>query len=118
MSGLEGLAAGDALVVHDSQGRYSHRKVARVGRVWLTDDSGDRFRIADGCGGGQQADNGTAAMTVAEWDLREEIARLTERLRGWGWVPARSLHDVTPAQMRRMAALLGEFEAENSGGPL
>lgn len=116
MSDLTGLEVDDAIVVQDSQARYGHRKVARVGRVWLTDDRGDKFRIADGRGEERnQIGHGYYAMTVAEWEMAEETGRLRDRLVEWGFVPR---HRLALDQMRRVAALLSEFEHENTGGLL
>lgn len=119
MSDLTALGVNDPIVVHDSQNRYSHRKVARVGRIWLTDDYGDKFRIADGKGEERmQYGHGHRAVTVAEWELAEETSRLSERLVEWGWIPSMHGKRLTLGQMRRAAALLAEFEAEATGGLL
>lgn len=117
-SDLTALGAGDAIVVTDSQfrGKYHHRHVAHVGRVWLTDTGGWRFRRTDGEGEARlQVGYGVCALTVADWQVTEETERLTERLRAWGWVPRLSL---TLDQLRRAAALVSEFESENNGGLL
>lgn len=116
MSDLSSLAVGDAIVVHDPQARYAHRKVAKVGRVWLTDDRGDKFRIDGGQGEERhQFGHGFYALTVPEWEEATETARLRERLTGWGWTGVRR-KSLTLDQMRRAAALLAEFESENAGG--
>jgi hypothetical protein len=118
-SDLSGLAAGDPLVVQDSQERYHHRKVAKVARVWLTDDQGDRFRIADGEGEERhQIGHGFYAMTVADWEDSEERERLRGRLAEWGWVLSLGGRKLTLPQLRRAAALLAEFESESTGGLL
>jgi hypothetical protein len=118
-SDLSSLAAGDPLVVQDSQERYHHRKVASVARVWLTDDQGDRFRIADGQGEERnQFGHGFYAMTVADWEDSEETERLRVRLVEWGWVPSMRGKTLTLPQLRRGAALLAEFESESTGGLL
>lgn len=116
---LSGLAVGDALVVRDSQGRYSHRTVAAVARVWLTDSIGDKFRVATGEGEQRhQVGYGYFAMTVAEWEAAEETAQLRQRLLAWGWAPRHRGQALTLGQLRRAAALIAEFEAEASGGLL
>jgi hypothetical protein len=117
MSDLSALRAGDDLVVTGHRNCY-HRKVAKVGRVWLTDDAGVRYRIADGRAEGQQFGTGVRAMTVADWELHEEAKRLTERLQSWGWAPGLRGKHLTLDQLRRAAALLSEFESENNGGLL
>jgi hypothetical protein len=110
---LAGLAVGDPIVV-SAQGRTSHRKVAKIARIWLTDDSGDKFRVTDGSGEDrQQFGHGFYAMTVDEWKIREETARLHSRLVDWGWVPGARGKSLTLSQMRRAVALVAEFEAEN-----
>jgi hypothetical protein len=119
VSDLSALAVGDPLVVHDSQGSYRHRKVARVGRVWLADDQGSKFRIKDGSGEDRlQSGRGFCALTVAEWEVAEETARLRLRLAEWGWAPASRGKTLALSQLRRAAALLSEFESENNGGRL
>lgn len=119
MSDLTALAVDDPIVVHDSQARYDHRKVAKVGRVWLTDDYGRKFRVADGRGEERlQYGHGFYAMTVAEWELAEETDRLQGRLVEWGWIPSMHGKRLTLGQMRRAVALVAEFEAESTGGLL
>jgi hypothetical protein len=116
MSALGELAVGDPLVVHVTRESYQHRKVAKVGRIWLTDDKGDKFRIDSGRGEERfQFGHGFFAMTIAAWEVREETERLRARLVAAGWVPRPPL---TPDQMRRAAALLSEFEAERTDGRL
>jgi hypothetical protein len=116
VSSLEGLAVGDAIVVIDQQKRPSHRKVAKIGRVWVFDDKGSRFQIADGMGAArEQYGWGFWAMSMADWEARDEVERLESRLRSVGWVPRPSL---SLPQMRRAAALISEFEAERTGGVL
>jgi hypothetical protein len=115
MSCLEGLVVGDRIMVHDSQERYRRQVVARVGRVWLYDSHGDKYRIADGRGEERlQYGAGVHAVTVAEWEVLEETERLRVKLASWGWVPGRACRKLTLPQQRRAAALLDEFEAEGS----
>jgi hypothetical protein len=114
MSALTSLAVGDAFVVHDSQQRYTHRKVVKVGRVWLTDEHGHKYRLSDGYGEERlQVGWGTRALTVPDWEAEVEAEQLRDRLVGWGWVPRPKL---SLGQMRRAVALIAEFESENSGG--
>lgn len=116
---LRALVAGDRIVVRDSQEHYRHQKVAKVGRVWLTDDRGDRFRRADGEGEERlQLGAGCYAMTVGRWEVSEERERLQQRLVSWGWVPSSRGRTLTLRQLRRAAALLSEFESEHTGGRL
>jgi hypothetical protein len=110
------LAVGDPLVVRDSERQYRHRKVAKVGRIWLTDDYADRFQRLNGKGRrSDQYGSGFYAMTVPEWEAEVETEQLANRLVAAGWVPR---HKLTLPQLRRAAALLGEFEAERTGGLL
>ena len=119
MSDLTALAVGDAFVVRDSQGQYGHRKVAKAGRIWLTDEHGLKYRIADGRGEERlQVGYGTRAMTVPEWEAEVEAGQLEARLHTWGWSPGARGKTLTLPQLRRAAALLGEFEAERTGGLL
>jgi hypothetical protein len=116
MSSLEGLKVGDPLVVIDQQRRPKHRKVAKIGRVWVFDDKGDQFRSADGEGlERHQFGYGFRAMSLADWEAKDEIERLTTRLAKADWVPRPPL---SLAQLRRACALLSEFEAERTGGLL
>jgi hypothetical protein len=112
MSSLEGLVPGDPIMVHGSQGRYRLQTVAKVGRVWLYDDHGVRYRIADGEAEERlQYGSGIRAMTVAAWETLDETTRLHDKLVAWGWVPSRKGKALTLPQLRRAAALLAEFEA-------
>lgn len=114
MSSLESLKVGDPLVVIDQQNRPKHRKVAKIGRVWVIDDYGSRFRITDGMGAErEQYGYGFEAMTLADWEAKDEAERLTSRLASVGWVPRPPL---TLPQLRRAAALLREFDDERTGG--
>jgi hypothetical protein len=54
-------------------------------------------------------------MSLADWEAKDEIERLTTRLAKAGWVPTPRL---SLPQMRRACALLSEFEAERTGGLL
>jgi hypothetical protein len=117
VSDLSALAVGDDIVVCDSRRIDGHRKVAKVGRVWLTDDQGSKFRIADGRGEKRlQYGSGFRAMTVPDWEAAEEVTRLTERLSAWDWDLRR--RKLTLGQLRRAAQLLSEFESEGTGGLL
>lgn len=117
MSDLTALAVGDPIVVSDSQGRYRHAKVTKVGRVWLTDEHNWKYRRDDGEAEERlQFGRGTQAMTVAEWEAKVETEQLKDRLRSWGWVVPQYGKVLTLAQLRRAAALLSEFEAEGTGG--
>ena len=112
---LAGLRAGDPIVVSDSQRRITHRKVAHVGRIWLTDDSGWKYRIEDGRSEDRlQYGYGTKAMTAAMWHDREEERQLSEVLRRWGMHPdigaAVRKSVLTREQLRLVAALLEHFE--------
>jgi hypothetical protein len=110
MSDLSKLAVGDPLVVSNRGRRGSYRRtVAKVGRVWLTDSAGESFRIGDG------RDKGGFAMAYpeAEWNEMQEMSRLEEKLREWGWTPRNRGVTLTLDQMRRAVALLDEFEAES-----
>jgi hypothetical protein len=116
MSSLEGLNVGDPIVVIDQQRRPRHRKVAKIGRVWVFDDQGDQFRSADGEGlERHQFGHGFRAMRLADWEAKDETEHLTSRLAKVGWVPWPPL---SLAQLRRVAALISEFEAERTGGLL
>ena len=116
MSSLEGLKVGDALVIIDQQNRPKHRKVAKIGRVWVFDDQGSRFQIEDGYGAErEQYGYGYSAMTLADWEARDEVKQLSSRLAHAGWVPRPPL---SLAQLRRAAALLSEFDSERSGDVL
>jgi hypothetical protein len=106
VSSLEGLVPGDLIRVHDSQGRYRREVVAKVGRVWLYDGNGDKYKIADGEAEERlQVGHGTRAVTVAEWEVIAETKRLTVKLLEWGWVPSLKGKTLTLAQLRRA----GEF---------
>jgi hypothetical protein len=116
VSSLEGLNVGDALVVIDQQRRPHHRKVAKIGRVWVFDDFGSRFGITDGAGAErEQYGYGFRAMSQADWEARDEKEQLERRLALAGWVPRPPL---SLAQLRRAAALLSEFDSERTGGAL
>lgn len=116
MSSLESLKVGDPLVVIEQQNRPKHRVVAKIGRVWLFDNQGSCFRIADGYAPErEQFGHGLRAMPLADWEARDETAQLTSRLAKAGWVPQPPL---SLAQLRRAAALLSEFDAERTGGML
>jgi hypothetical protein len=81
--------------------------------VWLTDNFGDKFRIDTGRGEERnQYGAGFYAVTVAEWEVIEETERLKQCLASWGWAPWTRSKRLTLDQMRRAAALLAEFEAE------
>lgn len=114
MSSLEGLAAGDPIVVKVAHSAtVMHRTVAKMARVWMTDNRQHRYRISDGRTGDEPY--AEEAMTPAQWEQRQEEKLLNTRLRSWGWTPR---HDLTLPQLRRAAALVAEFEAERSGGLL
>jgi hypothetical protein len=114
VSSLAGLKAGDHLVVRAKHTHnLRHLTVKHVGRTWLTDNLNHRYRISDGMTGDTAyADE---AMSMADWEVREETERLTTRLAASGWVPKRRL---PLPQLRRAAALLSEFESESNGGML
>jgi hypothetical protein len=67
--GLKGLKPGDPIVVSDQQKMTYRREVAHVGRVWLTDSHGDKFKIDNGQG---EERSGLEAMTVEEHCGRDE----------------------------------------------
>jgi hypothetical protein len=118
---LEGLRESDPIVVSDSQNRITHRTVAKVGRLWLTDDLGWKYLIATGQAEERlQYGHGTKAMTVAAWQDGEEERRLREVLRGWGFFPLATLprHELTREQLRLVAALLEYFEGGDYRGLL
>jgi hypothetical protein len=72
VNGLEGLTAGDPVVVYLGGGEFSRRAVTRVARVWLTDDHGGRHRILDGMG----MNDGT--ITVALTDAQHAAAQAAQ----------------------------------------
>lgn len=118
-SDLSGLAVGDDIVMHDGQGITVHRKVAGIGRVYLTDDEGWQFELATGRAHRRHQVGIVAyAETVERWQARSEFDHLTERLREWGWYPGSRGRSLTLPQLRRAAALLSEFDSERSGGRL
>jgi hypothetical protein len=75
--GLEGLRQGDPLVVYTGPGQFRYHQVARVARVWLTDNWGWRHRIADGTG----LSNGivTVALTAGQHAERQAAAERSRR---------------------------------------
>jgi hypothetical protein len=116
VSSLEGLKKGDPIVVLDQLNRPDHRKVALAGSVWLFDSKGSRFQVCDGEGAArEQYGYGFRAMSLADWEARDETELLESRLMAAGWTPRPRL---SLGQLRRAAALLAEFEAERTGGAL
>jgi hypothetical protein len=112
---LEGLREGDPIVVSDSQRRITHRTVAKVGRLWLTDNMGWKYLIATGQAEERlQYGASTKAMTEATWQDGEEERLLREVLRRWGFFPLATLpqpgYQLTRGQLRLVAALLEHFE--------
>jgi hypothetical protein len=105
---LEGLAVGADIVVSDTQQRIHHRKVAKVGRVWLTDNIGDRFRIDTG-GGEHRFGHGSRAMTPDVYAEEQEDARARAVLVRWQMVPTGGRR-LTRDQLHRVADLLAGFE--------
>jgi hypothetical protein len=118
VSSLEGLREGDPIMVPSvfAEGMV-RRTVAKVAKVWLTDDKGHRYRIETGRSE-YHGSMGRYAVTVAEYEDREELRQLHDVLRSWGmYDPTRHpRHVPTRAQLRLVADLLRSFErAEDHG---
>jgi phage gp37-like protein len=105
---LEGVQVGDTIVVLTETGSVRRPIVTSAGKVWVT-ALGTRFRRDTGQAASKY--DRPCAMTVAENDRREEIRRVLATLRVWGLRrDTVAVHELTPDQLRKVAALLDTFE--------
>jgi len=116
MSNLSGLKAGDMFQVPIGfeQDRFARRAVVTVGRAWITDDHGSRYRIEDG----RSAQHDTMfryAMTTEAYAQHVKDEENREVLRRWSMYPTRRTLD--SSQLDRVAALLREFELPEIPAP-
>lgn len=119
--GLEGLKAGDQIVVisRDPRGPNPRRQeIKTAGRVWVTTQGGLKYAISDG---EAQAQYGyrEMALTVPQYQEFAERRRLLAMLDRWGMNYTRRVpgpeRELTLAQLRQVAALLETFEDEEAG---
>jgi hypothetical protein len=115
MNGLEGVKSGEILHVAGFRQNYTV-VVAKVGRVWVTDTHGDRYRITDGRGE-STVGAGVTALTVAQEEARLERRRLDEVFSQWGLSgrkPQGEGHMLTPQQRYLIVALLASFQGREA----
>jgi hypothetical protein len=105
--GLQNLREGDPIIHVSHQGFVWRREVAKVARLWLTDNRGERFRIEDGSGDG---DFSGRSYTVGTWEYLFEVMNLRSQLAavGAGSWAAR----LTLGQLRRAAEMVTWFSQE------
>lgn len=119
--GLQGLKAGDTVVIVSSNPRNENprrRTVKTAGRVWITVSTGLRYSIETG----EEAEHfgyQDRALTVPQYEDMAERRRLFAILDRWGMDPKRRLpaadHELTTEQLCQVAALLETFEAGEAG---
>lgn len=112
MSGLEGVKPGDKIMTRRvGRGQWLERVVAKAGRVYVTDETGDRFRVVNGTGG-SESNMSTRALTMEQWEAMARESEIASILHRWGLHPSPS--QMPAERQARIADLLREFEQEDA----
>jgi hypothetical protein len=113
MSGLEGVKPGDRIMTcrRFGRGQWLERVVAKAARVYVTDETGDRFRVVNGIGG-SESNMSTRALTMEQWEAMVRESGIAVILHRWGLHPSPSRMSVE--RQGRVADLLREFEQEDA----
>jgi hypothetical protein len=120
MADLREVRKGQHIVVvsRDPRGPSPRRRTAvSAGPRWVTDERGDRYDREFGRTE-RQAGYDDEAMTLEQFGAWSQDRADRAILRRWGLVPQPMVsreHELSPAQLHALAALLLRFETEEAG---